>query len=552
MKRIWLLFILAASPLLAGTAVQETAREFSAAGEFNGDAYPDVLVLDKTSGIYRIGYGSASGALNFAEGRASGLSTVTGCAVGKLSGTARDSFAATNPTANRAHVLSPLTTGYTEPKNALTGVGGQLLAAFDMPAGPGRRRKTTSPAIATLDPVAGRQIRALRSNAGTWTLLTETSVPDAEVTHGNPLTPATGATPLFAYVSRGGTTDGFQAWQLTGAAATEVLALAAMPAGREWVAAVFESPRTDVIFYTPGQPTVAVRRIMTGAPWTFGAEAAVTFSEPIEQLVVVNDPAGAKVLARFTSGALALFGYTQAGGFSAPEMVEPTGAAGVLSGLVPMPGNAFQLLFAPAAGQASASAVTFTKTTAGWTQTAVSAMSAHRPLDRERQCDAARQRAFSRALRGAHPQLSRGRLGDLGLRRWRAFQRERAECQLRRRHAGNRRLGCTDARRHERRARRHCGESAARAILAFLVQLHARAGDRRRGHRPRARHVCERGEDHVHRRGRGQHDFHPSQRQRGFHRMVGGDRPVDFLADDGGISRPQFRRHHLADALGAL
>ena len=381
MKHLTLLLLLAATPLVAGTPVQETDREFSAAGDFNGDGFSDLLVLDKTSGVYRIGYGSASGALTIAEGRASGLGTVSGCAVGKLNGTARDSFAATTPTANRAQILSPQTVGYTEPKPAQdAGVGAKLLAAFDMPGGAAPTAEDDLATFAAFDPTMGTQLRALRSNAGTWTLLNQTDAPESEVAHGNPLTPATGSTPLFAYVSIDGATAGFHAWQMTGAATTEVLSATALPLGTEFIAATFEPPRADVIFYTPGQATVRVRRIAPGAPWTFGAEAPFTFSEPVQQLAVVTDSGAPKMLARFSSGALAIFGYTQTGGFSAPLPITPTGAEGVLSGLVPMPGNVFQLLFAPAAGQASTTAVTFKNGTGGWTQTAVTALSPYRAL----------------------------------------------------------------------------------------------------------------------------------------------------------------------------
>ncbi len=379
MKRHLLLLLLTATPLFAITTVQETPREFSAAGDFNGDGFSDVLVLDKTSGIYRIGYGNVAGTLNFAEGRPSGMDTVTGFAVGKLSGT-RDSFAVASPTANRAHVLSPLSAGYTEPKIAAAGTGAQLLAAFDMPGGPGPTAEDDLASFATLDPVMGTQLRALRSNSGTWSLLNQTDVPAGEVAHGNSLTPAAGATPLFSYMSRGGTTDGFHGWQLTGATTTEVLTVAAMPAGREYVSAIFEAPRTDVFFYTPGQPGVGVRRILVGAPWTFGAETAATFGEPIKQMVAVNDLAGTKMLVRFSSGALALYGYTEAGGFSAGQQITPNGANGLISGLIPMPGNAFQLLFAPVAGAASTTAVTFQRTSSGFSQTAITTLPALRPL----------------------------------------------------------------------------------------------------------------------------------------------------------------------------
>lgn len=381
MKIFPLLLLLTATPLFAGTPVQETDREFSAAGDFNGDTFPDLLVVDKTSGVYRIGYGSASGAMTFAQGRPSGIGTLSGCAVGKLDGTASDSFAVTTPSANRAQILSPATTGYTEPKPAQdVGVGAKLLAAFEMPSGPAPTAEDDLASFATLDSVMGTQIRTLRSNAGSWTLLNQTDTPESDVAHGNPLVPASAATPLFAYISNGGTTNGFHAWQMTGAANTEVLAISGLPAGTNFVAATFEAPRADVIFYTPGQPTVRVRRIMPGAPWTFSAEAPFTFAGAIQQLVTVSDAAGPKVLAHFTSGALAIYGYTQIGGFSAPTPITPSGASGLLSGLVPMPGNSFQLLFAPSSGAASATSVNFKHGTSGWTQTAVTALSPHRPL----------------------------------------------------------------------------------------------------------------------------------------------------------------------------
>ncbi len=381
MKIFPLLLLLTATPLVAGTPVQETDREFSAAGDFNGDTFPDLLVVDKTSGVYRIGYGSASGALTFAQGRPSGIGTVSGCAVGKLHGTASDSFAVTTPTANRAQILSPTTTGYTEPKPAQdVGVGAKLLAAFEMPSGPVPTAEDDLASFATLDPVTGTQLRALRSNAGSWTLLNQTDVPESDVAHGNPLVPASAATPLFAYISNDGATNGFHAWQMTGAANIEVLTASSLPAGTNFVSATFEAPRADMIFYTPGQATVRVRRITPGAPWTFSAEAPFTFGGAIQQLATVNDATGPKILAHFSSGALAIYGYTQTGGFSAPTPITPSGATGLLSGLVPMPGNSFQLLYAPSAGAASATSVGFKHGTSGWTQTAVTALSPYRPL----------------------------------------------------------------------------------------------------------------------------------------------------------------------------
>ena len=44
-----------ALPLFATAPSYETEREFTASGDFNGDGNIDVLIVDKVTGLYRIG-----------------------------------------------------------------------------------------------------------------------------------------------------------------------------------------------------------------------------------------------------------------------------------------------------------------------------------------------------------------------------------------------------------------------------------------------------------------------------------------------------------------
>ena len=85
--------------------VQETATEFHAVGDFDGDGRNDVVLVDKASGGYRIGYQLSPGDYTWADTRASGVQNVTGVSVGRLLAATRDALAVTGPEANRVNLL---------------------------------------------------------------------------------------------------------------------------------------------------------------------------------------------------------------------------------------------------------------------------------------------------------------------------------------------------------------------------------------------------------------------------------------------------------------
>ena len=193
MKTFLSCFLISAVAASAGTFVQQTPVEFAASGDFNGDSVPDVLVLDKNSGLYRVAYGTGSGGLTFSDSRPSGVPNATGLALGKIHGTLVESFAVTALEQNRVQILSPTTSGVTVPVSIFSaGHGPQVLAALDLPAGAPPTAEDDLALVAARDPVDVSQIRQIRSNAGTWPLLTTQNIPDAPARNGNPILPATG------------------------------------------------------------------------------------------------------------------------------------------------------------------------------------------------------------------------------------------------------------------------------------------------------------------------------------------------------------------------
>jgi len=365
--------------LHAAMPVFETDREFTASGDFNGDGTLDVIIIDKPTGLYRVGTRTGTGTPSFANSRPTGVSNVGGVALGKLNGTVFDSFAVTASDQNRVQVLTPNITGYIEPKSILTaGIGPQTMCAIDITTGASPTPEDDIALIVANDPTLGCALREIRSNAGAWSIIDIGDCPEGVVQRGNPFTTTVGGTALFGFIRDAGTTNTFHAVNPTGVGFTDILVSSAMPDNTQFIAVPFESPNMDLVFYVPGSADVHVRRVTPSGPdWILGVDDLTTFSATVAQIIPVQDTTGMRMLVRFVNGSVALYSYTAAGGFGSATAISPTGASGVLSGLVPVSGSAgFLLLYAPGVGQPSSTAISFANTGSGWSQTGITSLPA--------------------------------------------------------------------------------------------------------------------------------------------------------------------------------
>lgn len=376
--------LLHSSSLHAGTFVYATEKEFTSAADFNGDGNADLLILDKESGTYRIGYGTGAGGYTFAESRPTGAEKITGVAVGKLSGLTNDAFAVTAMDQNRVQVLRPGSSGYIEPVSIpQSGLGPTLLAALDLPAGPSPTAEDDLAVLASRDLTDAVQIRQIRSNAGIWSLLRTDNAPDAACMNGNPMVPVMGAPQFFAFMRDDGATDSFHAWQLTGAAGSQELVSLNVRDSSQFISGFFDGTDADVMFWTPWDHRIRVRRVQVVGPgWDFVSDASFNMPAPLAQAVPVQTPTGLKVLMRSVYGDLAFRSYTQAGGFGPVENLIPVAGGAVLNGIVPTGPNSFQLLYASNFDGYSDRVIPFTHNGTTWVQGATTMMTPRRPFAR--------------------------------------------------------------------------------------------------------------------------------------------------------------------------
>ncbi|MCX6930144.1 MAG: thrombospondin type 3 repeat-containing protein [Verrucomicrobia bacterium] len=242
-----------------GSFVYENAWELQSDGDFNGDSLRDLLIVDKATGSYRVGYQVTPGVYAWASARASGIANATGLGIGKLDSLVFDSLALTGPDANRVNILDAANTTLAgQPVSVfIPSLGPNSVAAIDI--GGGGNTAHDDLCVASLYNGLPAFRETLLRNDGTTnrTLLSDSSINYLRE-RANPVLLHTNRYPRLAMFQRnvGVNYDYFSFFDLSGGSALNIfnIATAQTPKPYEYVTGQFDSatPYTEFLFYPPG------------------------------------------------------------------------------------------------------------------------------------------------------------------------------------------------------------------------------------------------------------------------------------------------------------
>jgi hypothetical protein len=314
-------------------ASSETFEEFHATADVNGDGRPDLVIVDKPSGIYRVAYGQASGTNLWVDGRPSGIENVTGFSVGRVLNTGRDALAFTAPEANRVNVFDAFSLAQAgQPVNVfLSSLGPNRVVALDIGgAGNTAHHDLYIASLANNAPNPAR-LTLTRSTGNAFSQLQDLGL-SAYVLNADAVKLKTNAAnPVLAgaILQASGGTRSFVTHTLVSGLPVSVAMINNLPATDRFLFANFNGTALNqFLFYRAGAPNLVLAPVQEPVPNSFSFGALVTFNlgSPVRQVIALPGTNDIRLLAIFGAGETArIYSFD---GATAPQLLETFTAEG--------------------------------------------------------------------------------------------------------------------------------------------------------------------------------------------------------------------------------
>ncbi len=311
--------------------VSETTREFFATGDFDGDGKTDLVIHDRASGKYRIGYQNADGSFEWVNHRLSGVKDASSLSVGRLLATQRDALVVASADANVIHLVDVSQRGMTaKPSPVPFALLGPAIAVATDIGGAGNTPLDDLVVVSIYNDPEPFKV-TLHRNAGSGKL--EQVLAEEEI-QGQPSRAnvvklgANGPTVVAAVVSND---DGaaLVLVDFSGSQPRVVGQLQGVPKGAAYVMAGFQgNGLPQVGIYQPDDPRVRAYSLsLSGDTVQFAEVGDYTLDKPVKLIVAVPGKTGANALVILGKGEeAALFAV---------------GENGPLQTFTPKPGNLF-------------------------------------------------------------------------------------------------------------------------------------------------------------------------------------------------------------------
>jgi hypothetical protein len=347
----------------AAGPVYETATEFLTSGDFNGDGFLDVLVLDKTTGNARVGFQDGSSNLVWSAALPTGVPSPTALAIGHFRDTNQDAIAITSPDLNRVQIFR-LSDASNAPSAAILtprGVGPNFLVGVPAPYGVlSNFDSLTIGSVANNSGNSNNPVRLLLEliavEADALFAALDALAEEAYLSTGNSVFLGSDPQSYIAAILRHPNTNDSFAILSPSNHFGAILTQPGLAAGSTYTFGTFNHeslPR--FIFYVPGQSNLNFYSIVSpNGSLIFDSGISVSLSEPIQNVFYVSTGSDGVAVVVFGDG---IQGVRVPGGsvVLSPIYRSGRGASGnTFSGVIPLSGGNFVLLDGPAGNPSSA------------------------------------------------------------------------------------------------------------------------------------------------------------------------------------------------------
>ena len=324
--------------------IYETPRELIAGGDFDADGRADVVIVDKETGKYRLGYQLTPGMFSWVDCRPSGIKPIAGFGLGRLLATDKQALAFTSPDANQITVAD--VSSATAPSKPVTvpftaALGPNTVVVVDI-GGAGKTSLADLYVGSIYNSPDPSQATFLRNDGAEFPKVDEESLA-GPAGRGNRLSLKAGAPEFVCLLVREDKADTLRVEDLSSGKPVVVASVANLPAGSDYAVGNFRGvPLRDFIFYKPGENGLTVRPVEESTPgqYQFGKGQSFDLGQPVRRVIVLDENGGKRLFVIFGEGAKA--GVFDFDGTKAPGLVQSlaatnnlfTGAASLAGGFV--------------------------------------------------------------------------------------------------------------------------------------------------------------------------------------------------------------------------
>jgi formylglycine-generating enzyme required for sulfatase activity len=339
----------------APSLIYETPREFFGSADFDGNGLPDLVIVDKESGKYRLGYQSADGVFNWVDCRPSGTKGIAGFGIGQWAAAKLDALAFAAPDANQITFVDA--SSATAPGRPVTvpftaGLGPNTVVAVDI-GGAGKTALADLYVGSIYNSPDPNQATLLRNDGAQFPKLLDITLAGPAV-RGNRLALKAGQPELLGVLVREEKGDAFCAEDFRSGKQVPVATADGLPAGSDYTAGNFRgSALREFIFYKPGKNDLIVRPVEEPAPgqFQFGKGDRFDLGQPVRRVVTLDRTAGQQLFVIFGEGEKA--GVYSFDGMKAPTLAQSFTATNELFTCAASVPGGFIVFSQPVAGKFS-------------------------------------------------------------------------------------------------------------------------------------------------------------------------------------------------------